>query len=81
MNGRGSALPFLFVLHTALLHIRIGWTEDACGAVLPDPGVNHPLRFGRKVAATCLTLAVIQITLDAAIGEDTKVRMPVPVGQ
>ena len=52
------------------MHAGIGWAEHAGGAVLPNPGVDHPLR--KRVEAPSLRNAVSfgQVAFDAPVGKN-----------
>src|SRR5262245_47152944 len=75
-QGSNSICPSMkaCIAHSSLLHSRIGRAENTRRAVLPDPGMDHPLRETREAATLFLTLVLSQIALHAPVWEDAKIR-------
>lgn len=71
-------VPLVSKRVTPSVHGGIGRTEDASGTVLPDPGMEHPLRKSVESPTLRDTVCLVQVAFDAAVGEDAQIRVAVP---
>jgi hypothetical protein len=69
---------FLERLVAALAHARICRTEHARRTVLPNPGVDHPLRKCIETASLYGAVSLSKVRFDTAVGKDAQIGMAMP---